>query len=142
MPDSRVLIRLCSAAVGSLLMLATYAPSDVWARGGGGGGGHGGGGHSGHSTGSGYVNGYSRKDGTPVRGYFRHNGKMGTNRYPDDSTSPDYTGPDSDGQIGHANENASPGAPCVWNGTTNCVPIPLVRDTAFYGGRVGGPLLP
>src|SRR5689334_6993840 len=83
-PASRVLIRLCSVAVGSLLMLAAHAPSDVWARGGGGGGGHGGGGHSGHSTGSGYVHSYTRKDGTPVRGYYRHNGKMRTNRYPDD----------------------------------------------------------
>lgn len=152
MPDSRVLIRLCSVAGGSLLMLAAHAPSDVWARGGGGGGGHGGGGHSGHSTGSvnpssHYTRGYYRQDGAYVQPHYQtnpnhtvtdnysfegninpHNGKMGTNRYPHDSTSSYYTGPDSHGKIGHANENANLDAPCVWNGTMNCAPLPLYRD--------------
>src|ERR1044071_9764092 len=141
MPDSRVLIRLCSVAAGSLLMLAAHAPSDVWARGGGGGGGHGGGGHSGHSTGSGYVHGYSRKDGTYVRPYFRtgphhtvtdNYSFEGNINPPDDSTSPYYTGPDSHGKIRYVNENANLGAPCAWYGTTKCAPLPfylpLFRD--------------
>jgi hypothetical protein len=97
MPDSRVLIRLCSVAVGSLLMLAAHAPSDVWARGGGGGGGHGGGGH-GHSTGSvnpssHYTRGYYRQDGTYVQPHYQTNpNHTVTDNYSFEATSTRITG--------------------------------------------------
>ena len=78
MSHNRLVIRLSSVAVASLLVLAASAPSDAWARGGG--GGHSGGSHSGQSTSSGHVNpsshstqGYYRQGGTYVPGYHATN---------------------------------------------------------------------
>jgi hypothetical protein len=69
-----------------------------------------------------YVNGYTRSNGTYVQPYVRsspngtvtdnysyqgnvnpNTGSIGTNRYEHDQTSPYYTGPNSQGQTGHAN---------------------------------------
>lgn len=68
-----------------------------------------------------YVDGYTRKDGTHVQGHYRsapdntvtnnysyqgntnpHTGSVGSNRYEHDTTSPYYSGPDSDGNSGHS----------------------------------------
>ncbi len=67
------------------------------------------------------VNGYYRKDGTYVQPYTRsspnntvtdnysytgntnpNTGAVGTNNYSHDATSPYYSGPDSNGQVGHS----------------------------------------
>ena len=67
-----------------------------------------------------YVHGYTRRDGTYVQPYYRsspdgtvtnnysfegnvnpYTGKVGTNHYEHDETSPYYQGPDSNGRIGH-----------------------------------------
>src|SRR5215831_8606361 len=68
-----------------------------------------------------YVHGYYRSNGTYVRPYYRsspngtvtdnysyrgninpYTGRIGTNYYRHDVTSPYYTGPDSHGHVGHA----------------------------------------
>jgi hypothetical protein len=68
-----------------------------------------------------YVHGYYRRNGTYVHPYHRsspngtaidnysykgnvnpYTGKVGTNYYRHDLTSPYYTGPDSHGHVGHA----------------------------------------
>ncbi len=73
-----------------------------------------------------YVNGYTRSNGTQVQGYERsdrnntvtdnysyqgntnpNTGAVGTNRYEHDTTSPNYTGPDANGRVGHAGVNNS-----------------------------------
>lgn len=70
-----------------------------------------------------YVHGYTRSNGTYVQGYERsapngtvtdnysyngntnpYTGSVGTDHYTHDATSPYYTGPDSQGQIGHFGE--------------------------------------
>jgi hypothetical protein len=71
-----------------------------------------------------YVHGYTRSNGTYVQGYTRsapdntvtnnysyqgnvnpNNGNVGTNAYTHDATSPNYVGPDANGNVGHADEN-------------------------------------
>jgi hypothetical protein len=68
-----------------------------------------------------YVHGYTRSNGTIVQGYIRsspdgtvtdnysydgntnpYTGKVGSDRYIHDATSPYYQGPDSQGNIGHS----------------------------------------
>jgi hypothetical protein len=67
-----------------------------------------------------YVNGYTRKDGTQVQGHYRsspnntvtdnysykgnsnpYTGSTGNNKYQHDTTSPYYSGPNSQGRVGH-----------------------------------------
>jgi hypothetical protein len=79
-----------------------------------------------------YVHGYYRSNGTYVQPYTRsspdntvtnnysyegntnpYTGQVGTNRYEHDETSPYFTGPDSNGNIGHSggmygNESSDP----------------------------------
>jgi hypothetical protein len=76
-----------------------------------------------------YVHGYYRGNGTYVQPYYRsspngtvtdnfsykgninpHTGKVGTNRYIHDRTSPYYEGPDSHGRIGHDSARYQPEA--------------------------------
>jgi len=71
-----------------------------------------------------HVRGYTKQNGTVVQPYYRsspndnvrdnfsyrgnvnpYNGKVGTNRYLHDKTSPYYEGPDSQGRIGHNGSN-------------------------------------
>lgn len=73
---------------------------------------------------AGQVQGYYRKDGTYVQPHWRSNpngtvtdnysyqgntnpytGHIGTNRYEHDTTSPYYSGPDSQGRSGHSNNS-------------------------------------
>lgn len=70
-----------------------------------------------------YVRGYTRQDGTYVAPYYRsspddtvtnnysfegntnpYTGKVGTNRYEHDTTSPYFQGPDANGNEGHDSE--------------------------------------
>ena len=73
-----------------------------------------------------FVHGYYRHSGTYVQPHYRsspngtvtdnysyhgninpHTGRVGTNYYRHDLTSPYYTGPDSHGHVGHASANVS-----------------------------------
>lgn len=68
-----------------------------------------------------HVSGYTRSNGTYVQGYERsapdstvtnnysyqgninpYTGSVGTSTYQHDTTSPYFSGPDSEGQVGHA----------------------------------------
>ncbi len=71
-----------------------------------------------------YVHGYTRSDGTYVAPYYRsapddsvtdnysyagntnpYTGETGTDNYIHDETSPDYEGPDSEGDSGHSGDD-------------------------------------
>lgn len=73
-----------------------------------------------------YVNGYSRSNGTYVQGHYQsdrdgtvtnnysyegnsnpYSGRVGTNRYSHDTTSPNYQGPNAYGQSGHSQNGRS-----------------------------------